>query len=139
MSGHLTHPGETSKGQIKEKMRPSPPLQLKLRGFCLKLGTGSPISFPSRGNNGYLNTTCSMEAKKSIRDSLKYCFADASIDYMQFLEECRKAKEEGKMGQAKAKVKMKVAEATLSPPKDDMLSRQLKYQQHQIDTLVGQV
>ena len=52
-----------------------------------------------------------MEAKKSIRDSLKYCFADASVDYMQFLEECRKAEEEGKVGQTKAKVK--VAAATL--------------------------
>ena len=52
-------------GQIKGKMRPSPPLQLKLRGFCLKLGTGSPISFPSRRNKGYLKTTCSMEAKKA--------------------------------------------------------------------------
>ena len=26
-------------------------------------------------------------SRKSIRDSLKYCFADASIYYMQFLEE----------------------------------------------------
>ena len=64
---------------------------------------------------------------------------DASVDYMQFLEECRKAKEEGKVGQAKAKVKVKVAAATLLPTKDDELSRQLKYQQHQIDALVGQV
>ena len=58
---------------------------------------------------------------------------------MQFLEECRKAEEEGKVGQAKAKVKVKAAAATLSPTKDDELSRQLKYQQHQIDALVGQV
>ena len=56
---------------------------------------------------------------------------------MQFLEECRKAEEEGKVGQAKAKVK--AAAATLPSTKDDELSRQLKYQQHQIDALVGQV
>ena len=43
------------------------------------------------------------------------------------------------MGQAKAKVKVKGAAATLPPKKDDELSRQLKYQQHQIDVLVGQV
>ena len=67
-------------------------------------------------------------SQKSIRDSLKYCFADASIDYMQFLEECRKAEEEGKVGQAKAKVKVKAVAATLPPTKDDELSRQLKYQ-----------
>ena len=58
---------------------------------------------------------------------------------MQFLEECRKAEEEGKVVQAKAKVKVKAAAATLCLTKDDMLSRQLKYQQHQIDTLVRQV
>ena len=77
-------------------------------------------------------------SQKNIRDSLKYCFADALVDYMQFLEECRKAEEEGKVGQAKAKVKVGAAAATLPPTKDDELSRQLKYQ-HQIDALVGQV
>ena len=58
---------------------------------------------------------------------------------MQFLKECRKAEEEEMVGQAKVKVKVKVAAATLPPTKDDELSRQLKYQQHQIDALVGQV
>ena len=58
---------------------------------------------------------------------------------MLFLEECRKAEEEGKAGQAKAKVKVKATAATLPPSKDDELSRQLLYQQHQIDVLVGQV
>ena len=43
------------------------------------------------------------------------------------------------MGQARAKVKVKATAATLPPTKDDELSRQLKYQQHQIDALVGQV
>ena len=43
------------------------------------------------------------------------------------------------MGQAKAKVKVKAAAATLPQTKDDELSRQLKYQHHQINTLVGQV
>ena len=80
-----------------------------------------------------------MEAEKNIRDSLKHFFADASVDYMQFLEECRKAEEEGKVGQAKAKVMVKAAAATLPPTKDHKLSRQLKYQRHQIDALVGQV
>ena len=61
---------------------------------------------------------------------------------MQFVEECRKSEEEeGKAGQARAPVKAKVkaAAATLTPNKDEGLSRQLKYQQHQIDALVGQV
>ena len=58
---------------------------------------------------------------------------------MHFLEECRKPEEEGKVGQAKAVTKAKVAAATAPPTKEDELSKQLKYQQHQIDALVGQV
>ena len=44
-------------------------------------------------------------------------------------------------GQAKAaaRVKVKAAAATLPPTKEDELTKQLKYQQHQIDDLVGQV
>ena len=40
--------------------------------------------------------------KKSIRDSVKYCFADPRMDYMHFLEECRKAEDEDKVGQTKS-------------------------------------
>ena len=56
-------------------------------------------------------------SQKSIQDSLKYCFADTSIDYMQFLEECQKSEEEGKAGQARApaKAKVRAAAATLLP------------------------
>ena len=78
--------------------------------------------------------------KKSIWDSVKYCFADPQIDYMHFLEECHKAEDEDKVGQAKAgPPKAKVAVATIPPTREEELSKQLKYQQHQIDTLVGQV
>ena len=66
---------------------------------------------------------------------------DASVDYMHFLEECRKSEDEGEAGQAKAaaRVKAKAAAATLPPTtKEEELTKQLKYQ-HQIDTLVGQV
>ena len=54
--------------------------------------------------------------KKSIWDSVKYCFADPHVDYMQFLEECRKAEDEDKLGQIKANPpKAKVAAATVPP------------------------
>ena len=53
---------------------------------------------------------------------------------MQFLEECRKSEEEGKDGQATAKVKVKAASVTLPSTKNDELSKQLKYQQSQIDS-----
>ena len=78
--------------------------------------------------------------KKSIQDSVKYCFADPHMDYMQFLEECRKVEDEDNVGQVKVNPpKAKVAAATVPPTREDELTNQLRYQQHQIDTLVGQV
>ena len=54
--------------------------------------------------------------KKSIWDSVKYCFADPRIDYMHFLEECRKAEDEDKVGETKSNPpKAKVAAATVPP------------------------
>ena len=78
--------------------------------------------------------------KKSIWDSVKYCFADPCIDYMHLLEECRKAEDKDKVGQTKSiPPKAKVAAATVPPTREDELAKQLRYQQHQIDALVGQV
>ena len=74
-----------------------------------------PNQLPLQEKQRLLKDCLFHRSQKSIRDSLKYCFADASIDYMQFLEKCRKAEEEGKVGQAKAKVKVKAAAATLPP------------------------
>ena len=78
--------------------------------------------------------------RKTVKDSVKYCFSDPQVDYMQFLEECRKVEDEDKVGQVKSNLpKAKVAAATVPPTRDDELTKQLRYQQHQIDTLVGQV
>ena len=80
-----------------------------------------------------------MVAGRSISDSVKYCFADATLDYMHFFKECRKSEEEGKAGQAKPAPKANAAAATVSPNNQDELTKLLGYQQHQIDALVGQV
>ena len=78
--------------------------------------------------------------KRNVRDSVKYCFADPHVDYMQFLEECRKVEDKNKVGQVKINPsKAKVAAATVPPTREDDITKQLRYQQHQIDTLVGQV
>ena len=76
--------------------------------------------------------------QKSIRDSMKYCHADTSVDYMTFLEECRKAEDEGRAGKSKIKGKLKVAAATISSTQSDALAKQLKRQQ-QFDTLMGKM
>ena len=50
--------------------------------------------------------------QKSIRDSVKYRHADPSVEYMTFLEECRKTEDEDGVGKAKSKGKVKIAAAT---------------------------
>ena len=78
--------------------------------------------------------------KKSTQDSVKYCFADPHMDYMHFMDECRKAEDEDKVGQTKSNPpKAKVAPVTVPAIRADELAKELRYQQHQIDTLVGQV
>ena len=59
---------------------------------------------------------------------------------MHFLEECQKAEDEDKVGQAKAgPPKAKVAAVTIPTTRKDVLAKQLRYQQHQVDTLVAQI
>ena len=118
-----------------------PSYATRIEGLLSQIRDKFPDQLPLQEEQRLLKDHLFHGSRKGIRDSLKYCFADASIDYIQFLEECRKSEEEGKAGQARAPVKAKVkaAAATLTPNKDEGLSRQLKYQQHQIDALVGQV
>ena len=78
--------------------------------------------------------------QKGIRDSVKYRHADSTVDYMSFLEECRKAEDEDGVGKAKAKGKVKIAAATAnSSAHSDAFAKQLKRQQQQFDTLMGKV
>ena len=78
--------------------------------------------------------------QKGIRDSVKYRHAETSVDYMSFLEECRKAKDEDGVGKAKAKRKIKIPAATASSSAhSDAFAKQLKRQQQQFDTLMGKV
>ena len=74
---------------------------------------------------------------KSIQDSVKYHHADAKVDYMMFLEECRKAEDEDRIGQSKIKGKLKAAAATIPSTQGDAIIKQLKKHQQQLDTLMG--
>ena len=80
--------------------------------------------------------------QKGIRDSVKYRHADTTVEYMTFLEECRKAEDEDGAGKSKPKGKVKVAAATTSTPSpstyNEAFSRQLKKQQ-QFDALMSKV
>ena len=70
---------------------------------------------------------------------MKYCFADARLDYMHFLEECRKSEEKGKVVRLRQDPKLRQQQPQSPTTKQDELTKQLRYQQHQIDALVGQV
>ena len=115
-----------------------PSFATQIEGLLSQIGDRFPDKLPHQEEQRPLRDHLFHRCKKSIQNNVKFCFADPHLDYMHFLEECRKAEEEGKVGQAKAVTKAKVTAATV-PPKEDELAKQLKYQQHQIDALVGQV
>ena len=54
--------------------------------------------------------------QKGIRDSVKYRHAGTTVDYMSFLEECRKAEDEDGVGKNKAKGKLKLLLLLLLAP-----------------------
>ena len=77
---------------------------------------------------------------QGIRDSVNHRHADSTVDYMSFLEECRKAEDGDGVGKAKCKGKVKIAAATASSSAhNDAFAKQLKRQQQQFDTLMGKV
>ena len=80
--------------------------------------------------------------QKGIRDRVKYRHADTTVDYMTFLEECRKAEDEDGVGKIKPKGKVKVAAGTTtatSPSYNDAFAKQLKKQHQQFEALMGKV
>ena len=91
----------------------------RIEGLLSQIRDRFPSQLPHQEEHRLLKDCLFHGSRKSIRDSVKYCFVDASVDYMHFLEECRNSKEEGKAGQAKAatRVKVKAAAVTLPPTK----------------------
>ena len=116
-----------------------PSFATQIEGLLSQIQDRFPDKLPHLEEQRLLKDHLFHRCRKCIWDSVKYCFADPHLDYMHFLKECRQAEEQGKVGQAKAVTKAKMASATVPPPKEDELSQQLKHQQHQIDALVGQV
>ena len=117
-----------------------PSFATRVEGLLSQIHDKFPEKLTPPEEQGLLKDRLFYGCKKSIRDSVKYCFANPRIDYMHLLEECRKAEDEDKVGQTKPNPpKAKVAAATVPPTREDELAKQLRYQQHQIDALVGQV
>ena len=84
-----------------------PSYTTRIEGLLSQIRDKFPDQLPLQEEQRLLKDCLFHGSRKGIRDSLKYCFADALIDYMQFLEECRKSEEEGKAGQPRAPVQSK--------------------------------
>ena len=101
----------------------------RIEGLLSQIRERFPNQLPHQEEQRLLKDHLFHGSRKSICDSVKYCFADASVNYMYFLEECRKSEDERKAGQAKAaaRVKARAAAGTLPPTKEEELTKQLKY------------
>ena len=85
------------------------------RGLLSYVRDKFPQQIPMAKEQQLLKDRLFHGCQKGIRDSVKYRNADAAVDYMSFLEECRKAEDEDWEGKTKAKRKIKNFAATASP------------------------
>ena len=126
--------------QTKGRKNQSPSFATQVVGLLSQIQDRFPDKLTHPDEQRLLKDCLFHGCKKSIWDSVKYCFADPHVDYMHFLEDCHKAEDEDMVRQVKASPpKAKVVAATIPPTREDKLTKQLKYHQHQIDILVGQV
>ena len=112
----------------------------RIEGLLSYVRDTFPNQIPLANEQQLLKDRLFHGCQKGIRDSVKYRHADSTVDYMSFLEECRKAEAEDRVGKAKSKGKVNIAAATASSSaQNDGFAKQLKRQQQQFDTLMGKV
>ena len=114
-----------------------------IEGLLSNVRDKYPQQIPQAKEQQLLKDRLFYGCQKGIRDSVKYRHADITVDYMTFLDECRKAEDEDGVGKPRPKGKVKVAAATTSTPSpsiyNEAFSRQLRKQQQQFDTLMSKV
>ena len=86
----------------------------RIEGLLSHIWDKFPNQIPLAKEQKLLKDRLFHGCQKSIRDSVKYCHANPSVDYMTFLEECKKAEDEDRAGKPKTKGKLKIAAATIS-------------------------
>ena len=115
----------------------------RIEGLLSNVRDKYPQQIPQAKEQQLLKDRLFHGCQKQIRDSVKYRHADTTVDYMTFLEECRKAEDEDGVGKIKPKGKVKVAAATTTIPfpssYNGAFSKQLRKQQQQFDALMGKV
>ena len=78
-----------------------PSFATRIEGLLSQIRDRFPNQLPTQEEQRLLKDHLFHGSRKSIRDSVKYCFADASVDYMHFLEECRKSEKMGRLAKLK--------------------------------------
>ena len=73
----------------------------QIEGLLSHVRDKFPNQIPLAKEQDLLNDRLFHGCQKNVRDSVKYLHADPSVDYMTFLEECRKAEDEDRAGKHK--------------------------------------
>ena len=100
----------------------------RIEGLLSQIRDKFPDQIPLQKEQKFLKERLFHGSCKSIWDSVKQCHADAKVDYMTFLEECRKAEDEDRIGQSNFKGKLKAAAATIPSTQSGKITKQLKKQ-----------
>ena len=121
----------------------SPHLPQCIEGLLSNIRDKYPQQIPQAKEQQLLKDRLFYGCQKGIRDSVKYRHADTTVEYMTFLEECRKAEDEDGVGKSKPKGKVKLLLQLTSTPSpstyNEAFSRQLKKQQQQFDALMSKI
>ena len=86
---------------------------IRVEGFLSQIRDKFPDQIPLQKEEKLLKDRLFHGSHKSIQDSVKYHHTDAKVDYMTFLEECRKVEDKDRIGQSKFKGKLKAAATTI--------------------------
>ena len=100
----------------------------RVEGLMSQIRDKFPDQIPLEKEQKLLKDRLFHDSYKSIWDSVKYHPADDKVDYTTFLEECRKAEDEDRVGQSKVNRNLKAAVATIPSTKSDEITKQLKKQ-----------
>ena len=74
-----------------------PSYATRIEGLLSQIRDKFPDQLPLQEEQRLLKDCLFHGSRKGIRDCLKYCFADASIDYMQFLKNAESQKKRGRL------------------------------------------
>ena len=109
--------------QIKGKRNQSLPFATRVEGLLSQIRDKYPEKLTHPEEQRLLKDHLFHGCKKSIQDNVKYCFEDPHMDYMQFLEECRKAEDEDKVDKLSKPTKSQGGSSHSTTHQEDELNK----------------